>query len=295
MSSNLVNIRNLSKWIVSSILLFLEIPSSIPSSIPTYEWKDHLTNEKLVCQQCPPGTSVAKHCTKDTPTLCKPCPSLYYTQYWNYLEDCLYCNVFCENLEVEVQQCNGTHNRACQCKPGYYYDSDFCLRHSECPLGTGVAQPGNHHKDTHCAPCAPGTFSSNSLQPCQPHHDCSKEGLKVNVPGNQFHDTFCTSCNISRANITELAAESGNTDCQEAMIDFVPYQFRSQKKLLYMMRVLGMDFSQQSKKSAPERQVELHAFLIKLKNTLGVKWVVQKLLKMLQNRRLIPGQKRLFS
>ncbi|XP_066481971.1 tumor necrosis factor receptor superfamily member 6B [Tiliqua scincoides] len=286
MPSDRAKSRNLSKWLASSILLFLNIPSSI--SQPTYEWRDVQTNEKLICQQCPPGTSVAQHCTKDSPTLCQACPSLYYTQYWNYLESCLYCNVFCDRLEVEVQQCNGTHNRACQCKPGYYSDSDFCLRHSKCPVGTGVVQQGNLHEDTQCAPCVPGTFSSNSSHPCQPHRNCPKEGLEVNVPGNQYHDTLCTSCNTNRTNtIEETTAElAGNRDCQEAMIDFVPYQVRSQNKLLHMMRVFGMDCSLHPKKCAPVLQVELHTYLIQLKNTLGAEQVVQKLLSMLRNKRL---------
>lgn len=130
---------------VSSFLLLLDIPSS--SAKPTYEWRDRQTDERLVCQQCPPGTFVAQHCSRNSLTLCKPCPSPYYTQYWNYLESCLYCNVVCDRLEVEVQPCNGTHNRVCQCKPGYYSDSDFCLRHSTCPMGAEVARPGAYGGD----------------------------------------------------------------------------------------------------------------------------------------------------
>jgi len=51
--------------------------------------------------------------------VCAPCPDLHYTHYWNYLEKCLYCNVICGERQVEVQQCNATHNRACQCQEGF--------------------------------------------------------------------------------------------------------------------------------------------------------------------------------
>uniref|UniRef100_A0ACB8F6G1 Uncharacterized protein n=1 Tax=Sphaerodactylus townsendi TaxID=933632 RepID=A0ACB8F6G1_9SAUR len=133
--------RNLPTWMVYGLLAFWSPPVS---SSPTYKWQDPITNYELVCQQCPPGTFVAQHCTQDMPTRCESCPSLYYTQYWNYLDECLYCNTICNSREEEVRPCNATHDRACHCKAGYYFDpvSDFCLPHSTCPLGSGVAQPG---------------------------------------------------------------------------------------------------------------------------------------------------------
>lgn len=114
------------------------------SAQPTYQWKDAVTNEKLTCQQCPPGTFVAQHCTRDGQTVCEPCPDLHYTQYWNYLEKCRYCNVICGEKQVEVQQCNSTHNRVCQCQEGYYSEMEFCIRHSKCPPGSGVEKLGKY-------------------------------------------------------------------------------------------------------------------------------------------------------
>lgn len=115
---------------------------------PTYQWRDAETNEKLTCQQCPPGTFVAQHCARDRQTVCEPCPELHYTQYWNYLEKCRYCNVICEEKQVEVQQCNATHNRVCQCQEGYYSEMEFCIRHSECPPGSGIVKPGTYPRMT---------------------------------------------------------------------------------------------------------------------------------------------------
>lgn len=134
------------QWVFAPLLLLLaELSSGLQ---PTYQWRDAETNEKLTCQQCPPGTFVARHCTRDRQTECEPCPELHYTQYWNYLEKCRYCNVICEEKQVEVQQCNATHNRVCQCQEGYYSEMEFCIRHSECPPGSGVVKPGMYPRMT---------------------------------------------------------------------------------------------------------------------------------------------------
>ncbi|XP_010289316.1 PREDICTED: tumor necrosis factor receptor superfamily member 6B-like, partial [Phaethon lepturus] len=121
--------RHPSKWVFAPLLFLL---SELGCSA------------QLTCQQCPPGTFVAQHCTRDRQTVCAPCPDLHYTQYWNYLEKCRYCNVICEEKQVEVQQCNSTHNRVCQCQEGYYSEMEFCIRHSECPPGSGVEKLGRY-------------------------------------------------------------------------------------------------------------------------------------------------------
>ncbi|XP_061486205.1 tumor necrosis factor receptor superfamily member 6B [Rhineura floridana] len=282
--------RNLFERVICCVLL-LGIPCC--TSQPTYKRQDHRTGETLVCHQCPPGMHLYRECTKDTLTICKPCPDLHYTRYWNYLNRCLYCNIFCNSLEEESQACNGTHNRACQCKAGYYSDSDFCIKHSNCPLGTGVTQLGNPQEDTKCAPCPQGTFSCSfsSTDPCQSHQNCSAQGLEVNVPGNQFHDTICTPCKLKKANDTSDRADdmSGNRDdCQEAVIDFVPYQVGSHRRLQRLKRILSgvLPANGSNKKSPAELQVELHTYLIQLKNTHGKEFVVRKLLGALKRMKL---------
>ncbi|XP_026553540.1 tumor necrosis factor receptor superfamily member 6B [Pseudonaja textilis] len=131
--------QNLCQWVILSVLLWSPLTHASP---PTFEWKDPNTHEKLLCEKCPPGKSMAKPCTRDAGTLCKPCANEHYTQYWNYVDRCLYCNVRCNILEVEVGSCNGTHNRVCECKPGYHAESLFCIKHSKCPAGSGVVEPG---------------------------------------------------------------------------------------------------------------------------------------------------------
>ncbi|XP_010152852.1 PREDICTED: tumor necrosis factor receptor superfamily member 6B-like, partial [Eurypyga helias] len=122
---------SLLQWMFAPLLLFLA--ELVSGNKPTYQWKDAASNEVITCHQCPPGTFVARHCTQKTETVCDPCPELHYTQYWNYLEKCRYCNVICGEKQVEVQQCNATHNRVCQCQEGYYSEMEFCIRHSGCP------------------------------------------------------------------------------------------------------------------------------------------------------------------
>uniref|UniRef100_A0A8B9EI34 TNF receptor superfamily member 6b n=1 Tax=Anser cygnoides TaxID=8845 RepID=A0A8B9EI34_ANSCY len=197
------------QWVLAPLLLLLaELGSGLQ---PTYQWRDAETNEKLTCQQCPPGTFVAQHCARDRQTVCEPCPELHYTQYWNYLEKCRYCNVICEEKQVEVQQCNATHNRVCQCQEGYYSEMEFCIRHSECPPGSGIVKPGTPFEDTQCRKCPRGFFSSSSsTEPCQPHQDCAQQGKVTNVQGNEYHDTLCTSCRVhGRSNSTQAPGECG--------------------------------------------------------------------------------------
>ncbi|XP_009082379.1 PREDICTED: tumor necrosis factor receptor superfamily member 6B [Acanthisitta chloris] len=235
-SSHMPSLRHPSKWMFPPLLLFLAELGC--DAHPTYQWKDAVTSERLVCKQCPPGTFVKQHCTREEQTVCDPCPDLHYTQYWNYLEKCRYCNVICGEKQVEVQQCNSTHNRVCQCQEGYYSDMEFCIKHSECPAGSGMEKPGTPFEDTQCQDCPHGFFSpSSSKDPCQPHQDCEQQGKVTNVQGNQYHDTLCTSCRVGRGNSTQEPAVE-DEDCQQAMIDFVVYQNIPMKKLKRLQQIL---------------------------------------------------------
>ncbi|XP_038606231.1 tumor necrosis factor receptor superfamily member 6B [Tachyglossus aculeatus] len=226
----------LSRWAFGTFVLAVTFPMG-SNNPPTYPWKDSVTQERLQCQQCPPGTYVSQHCSRTSPTQCQPCPTLHYTQYWNYLDKCRYCNVFCGAQEEEVHPCSATHNRVCQCQSGYYTYMDFCIEHSTCPLGSGVVSQGTPTKNTQCQECPRGTFSDNSsrTEPCQSHQNCTLLGMKVNVPGNRFHDTLCTRCDNFQLN----SSEPGNRDCEQALIDFVAYQDIPLKRLLRLQQVLG--------------------------------------------------------
>ncbi|XP_073092444.1 tumor necrosis factor receptor superfamily member 6B isoform X2 [Manis javanica] len=182
-------------WALPALLLALAA-SGVAAGAPTYPWRDAETQEWLACGQCPPGTFVQRPCSRDSSTVCGACPPRHYTQFWNYLERCRYCNVICGEREEEARPCAATHNRACRCLPGFFAHAGFCLEHAPCPPGAGVAAPGTPRQNTQCQPCPPGTFSasSSSSEQCQPHRNCTALGLALNVPGSSFHDALCTSC-----------------------------------------------------------------------------------------------------
>ncbi|XP_014810745.1 PREDICTED: tumor necrosis factor receptor superfamily member 6B [Calidris pugnax] len=257
------NLRHPSKWMFAPLLLILAELGC--SAQPTYQWKDPVTNKKLTCQQCPPGTFVAQHCSRDRQTVCAPCPDLHYTQYWNYLEKCRYCNVICGEKQVEVQQCNATHNRVCQCQEGYYSEMEFCIKHSECPLGFGVEKLGTPFEDTQCVACPDGYFSSSvsSTKPCQQHQDCTQQGKVTNVQGNQYHDTLCTTCGLGRSNSSVQG--QGDDDCEQAMIDFVVYQNIPIRKLKRLQQILERSSRKQVLENKAVVQEKFRAFLIQLK------------------------------
>lgn len=146
---------------------------------------------------CPPGTRVAAHCSASKPTKCVPCGGEQYTELWNYLPRCLYCNTICyenQNQEVEME-CSATNNRVCRCKEGFYSTDDFCYTHSECGPGQGVKTKGTSRTDTVCEACAEGFYSSSfsKLSGCAPHEGCAL-GEAVILNGSVHHDTVCGTC-----------------------------------------------------------------------------------------------------
>ncbi|XP_044604753.1 tumor necrosis factor receptor superfamily member 6B [Equus asinus] len=221
-----------------ALLLALAVRGAAAGA-PTYPWRDAETREWLVCSQCPPGTFVQRPCGRDSPTTCGACPPRHYTQFWNYLERCRYCNVICGEREEEARPCGATHNRACRCRPGFFAHAGFCLEHAPCPPGAGVAAPGTASRNTQCQPCAPGTFSasSSSSEQCQPHRNCTALGLAVNVPGSPSHDALCTSCTAFPLGELESGGP-GTEECERAVIDFVVFQDISFKRLLRLQQAL---------------------------------------------------------
>ncbi|XP_010730678.3 tumor necrosis factor receptor superfamily member 6B [Larimichthys crocea] len=185
--------------------------TSAVESVPKYEHVDPSTGEILTCDKCPPGTHMAAHCTATTPTKCAPCKADHYTELWNYLPRCLYCNNFCfDNQEVE-KECSAVNNRVCRCKEGFYKTYDFCMKHSECGTGQGVFTRGTSQMDTVCELCAEGYFSSSSsaLDSCVRHQECASGELAL-LNGTSDQDTLCGTCqNIANGGATSRAFFSG--------------------------------------------------------------------------------------
>lgn len=222
-----------------TLLLTLVAHGVAAAGALTYPWRDAETREWLMCGQCPPGTFVQQPCRRDAPTTCSACPPRHYTQFWNYLERCRYCNVICGEREEEARPCDATHNRACRCRPGFFAHAGFCLEHEPCPPGAGVTVPGTPSRNTQCQPCPPGTFSasSSSSEQCQPHRNCTALGLVLNVPGSASHDAVCTSC-LGFPLSTPEPGGPGAEECERAVIDFVAFQDWSFKRLLRLWQAL---------------------------------------------------------
>ncbi|NWR68413.1 TR11B factor, partial [Centropus unirufus] len=187
-------------------------------SPPTYSHYDPQTSRQLLCDQCPPGSYVKQHCTATSPTVCAPCPDQYYAEDWNSNDECQYCNTVCKELQYIRQECTSTQNRACECVEGRYLELEFCLKHTECPPGFGVAQPGTPESDTVCERCPEGFFSNetSSKAACLKHTNCSALGFKTVSKGNAVRDNVCEEN-------TDMAPQKCVIDvtlCEEAMFRF---------------------------------------------------------------------------
>ncbi|XP_070600380.1 tumor necrosis factor receptor superfamily member 6B-like [Erythrolamprus reginae] len=264
-------------------------------SRPTFKRYDPDIHETLLCYKCPPGESMTMPCTQDKQTVCEPCAKDRFTQYWNYLDRCLYCSARCNMLEVEVVPCNGTHNRVCGCKPGYHSESLFCIKDSTCPPGSGVVEPGTPQRDTECERCPEGTFSSNfsSEETCKTHRNCARRGFRINVHGNRFHDAYCTSCRPKKGS----ANGSGTKDCYEAALDFVAFRLKPRKRLRCLYRLLSPP-GVETNMPMFELQRDLHEYLLQLKDHIGEvhAWnMVEEALTVMKLKHILENVRRKFS
>ncbi|XP_077383099.1 uncharacterized protein LOC144022285 [Festucalex cinctus] len=164
-------------------------------SPPTFEHRDPSTGETLACNKCPPGTHMSAHCTAAAQTQCAPCRDGHFTELWNFLPKCLYCNEFCTGDKVVDTECAPRNNRACRCKEGFYMTEDYCNKHSECAHGYGVLTRGTFQNDTVCQKCSAGFFSASSsaVETCGNHKQCVN-GQLVLLNGTASHDTTCGLC-----------------------------------------------------------------------------------------------------
>ncbi|XP_076008653.1 tumor necrosis factor receptor superfamily member 11B-like [Genypterus blacodes] len=160
---------------------------------PKYQYRDPVTSDLLPCDQCPPGTAVKRHCTADRPTECQPCPERHFAENWHWGDTCQSCTSVCKERQLVQQQCNSTHDQLCECAPGFHLVVEFCITHSACPPGYGVASLGTPASDTACVHCPPGHFSvgGSSAEPCLPHRNCTDLGLKTLRQGTSTSDSLC--------------------------------------------------------------------------------------------------------
>uniref|UniRef100_A0A3Q3J3F7 TNFR-Cys domain-containing protein n=1 Tax=Monopterus albus TaxID=43700 RepID=A0A3Q3J3F7_MONAL len=191
----LTNIRNntlVNSYMCCASLSWAFQQQAVP---PKYQYRDPVTADLLLCDQCPPGTAVKQHCTVDSPTECQPCPERHFAENWHWGDTCQYCTSVCKERQLVKQQCNSTHDQLCECAPGFHLVVEFCITHSACLPGYGVTALGTPVSDTVCERCPAGHFStgSSSTNPCQPHRNCSDLDLKTLKWGTATSDSLCSS------------------------------------------------------------------------------------------------------
>ncbi|XP_067887062.1 tumor necrosis factor receptor superfamily member 6B-like [Heterodontus francisci] len=216
-------------WLLSLVIAFFIYASTekCKASVPTYQYQDQ------ICSRCPPGQHMIAHCTKDYDTLCAPCSAYHYTQFWNYLPKCQYCNNFCKENQFVKHDCNATHNRVCECKDGYFWKYEFCVKQRACLPGYGVKTAGTPYTDTICVKCSRGFFSSvsSTTAQCKRHTNCTKLGLKLDIFGTTWHDNLCSPCQ-------PYGSREGISECEEALFYFVARQKIGQRKIFSLGKAL---------------------------------------------------------
>ncbi|XP_076827449.1 tumor necrosis factor receptor superfamily member 11B-like [Brachyhypopomus gauderio] len=192
--------------------------------VPKYHHHDPAASEPLLCDQCPPGTAVSRHCTADgEPTVCRPCPPRRFAGHWHWGDSCQHCTAVCKERQLVRRECNSTHDRVCECVPGYHLVVEFCVQHTACPPGSGVAVTGTPISDTTCEECPPGFFSTvtSTTEPCRPHRDCSQLGLKTTRPGSATQDATCEGDLSSDCFLQNYGCYNDITLCEDATFQFL--------------------------------------------------------------------------
>ncbi|XP_019637850.1 PREDICTED: tumor necrosis factor receptor superfamily member 16-like [Branchiostoma belcheri] len=188
----------LKEWSLISLLILAGL---LGAAAVECDDQHHLVNG-LCCIKCLPGFYKDKDCDAESPTKCLQCPGGTYTEFLNYIEECLVCEHCSEDHGIEEKRpCLPTQNRKCRCMDGFFLEpslilgqnADMCHRHQECQPGEGVVERGTRTSDTVCTPCAVGTFSDQGsrTQKCEDWTDCESLGLKLIIPGTTDRDTVC--------------------------------------------------------------------------------------------------------
>ncbi|KAK1789430.1 hypothetical protein P4O66_015359, partial [Electrophorus voltai] len=146
------------------------------------------TGQEIVCNRCAPGYHLRAHCTETRQTECRPCSAGFFTEFWNYIPECLPCDS-CFDHQVVKQQCTHFHNQVCECKEGYFWNFHFCKKHTVCGAGYGVKSKGTPYADTECELCADEHYAAGAPgnTVCTPHKACQPEE-RLLLHGSCWHD-----------------------------------------------------------------------------------------------------------
>ncbi|UXP69196.1 Crm-B secreted TNF-alpha-receptor-like protein [Monkeypox virus] len=182
-------------------------------------------SRNLCCLSCPPGTYAFRLCDSKTNTQCTPCGLDTFTSHNNHLQACLSCNGRCDSNQVETRSCNTTHNRICECSPGYYCllkgasGCRTCISKTKCGIGYGVSGYTSTG-DVICSPCGPGTYSHtvSSTDKCEPvvtSNTFNYIDVEINLyPVNDTSCTRTTTTGLSESiSTSELTITMNHKDC----------------------------------------------------------------------------------
>ncbi|XP_061228291.1 tumor necrosis factor receptor superfamily member 21 isoform X2 [Neopsephotus bourkii] len=186
--------------------------NAISLSPGKYRHLDHATNKELICDKCPAGTYVSKHCTKSTLRECSPCPDGTFTKHENGIERCHPCRKPCELPMIEKTHCTALTDRECTCLSGTFQTNDTCVPYTVCPVGWGVRKKGTETEDVRCKPCPRGTFSDvpSSVMKCKTYTDCFGKNMVVIKPGTKESDNVCGSpASLPNTSLTSSSTEVG--------------------------------------------------------------------------------------
>ncbi|XP_010174642.2 tumor necrosis factor receptor superfamily member 21, partial [Antrostomus carolinensis] len=186
--------------------------NAISLSPGKYRHFDRATNKELICDKCPAGTYVSKHCTKSTLRECSPCPDGAFTKHENGIERCHPCRKPCELPMIEKTHCTALTDRECTCLSGTFQTNDTCVPYTVCPVGWGVRKKGTETEDVRCKPCPRGTFSDvpSSVMKCKTYTDCFGKNMVVIKPGTKESDNVCGSpASLPNTSLTSSSTEAG--------------------------------------------------------------------------------------
>lgn len=186
--------------------------NAISLSPGKYRHLDRATNKELICDKCPAGTYVSKHCTKSTLRECSPCPDGTFTKHENGIERCHPCRKPCELPMIEKTHCTALTDRECTCLSGTFQTNDTCVPYTVCPVGWGVRKKGTETEDVRCKPCPRGTFSDvpSSVMKCKTYTDCFGKNMVVIKPGTKESDNVCGSpASLPNTSLTSSSTEAG--------------------------------------------------------------------------------------
>ncbi|KAJ8334474.1 hypothetical protein SKAU_G00401130 [Synaphobranchus kaupii] len=205
------------------LLLHCGIPGGVPAHVPAPRPRDL---QGVPVRAVPAWHGGPAPLRQGRAHRVRPLPRGHFSEHWHWGKACQRCTSVCKEQQLVRRECDRTHDRLCECAPGYHLEVEFCIRHTPCPPGSGVAVLGTPESDTECERCAKGSFSSSlsATEPCVLHRDCSKLGKRTMLPGTAEKNTVCENDDRGLAPECFQQDLQCHTDvilCEEVILQFL--------------------------------------------------------------------------